>query len=528
MKLLSGKSIALAALAGLQAVHAHTLFTNFYVDGENQGNGVCVREPNDPSKANFPIEDLSSNDMACGFNGETPVSRVCPINGSATLSFEFRQYPDGSKPGSIDPSHKGPCAVYMKKVESAIHDPGYGDGWFKIWDDGYDESSNQWCTEKLIANNGHLTVQVPSDLAGGYYLVRPELLALHAADKGDPQFYIGCAQVFLQSSATGTRSDTVSIPGYVHAGDRSVSFNIWQQPMDLPYPIPGPNVSRPDSGSPTTAVTTQTEGLKPEGCVLENANWCGMEIAPYSDMQGCWNASQACWDQNSACYKAAPPSGYANCEVWQNKCKNIQNQCSANNYNGPPDAGKDLTPQPASASLPPPANAGYPDVGGSSSAAAAPSSSSSPATSSSSFSSAVATSSATPTSESSSSSPASSSSSSSSANVQAQQTTQATAAGSSSASTGVPPIATDTVYTSSNGPSSTVYVTDSPTSTPSANAGYGNGDVVTETETVNETTIVTQTDYVTATATATPGASNNKRNVHQAVHVPVGPVHRHW
>ena len=125
--------------------------------------------------------------------------RVCSVNQSSTLTFTFRTWADGSQPGSIDPSHKGPCAVFMKSVSSPLNSTAVGDGWFKIFDSTYDPTTNQWCTETLITNNGLLSVTVPSDLTGGYYIVRSELLALHQADKmpPNPQFYVGCAQIFL-------------------------------------------------------------------------------------------------------------------------------------------------------------------------------------------------------------------------------------------------------------------------------------------------------------------------------------------
>ncbi len=59
------------------------------------------------------------------------------------MTFLWREWADGSQPGSIDISHKGPCAVYMKAVQSAISDPGNGAGWFKIWDSGYDSTTSQ-------------------------------------------------------------------------------------------------------------------------------------------------------------------------------------------------------------------------------------------------------------------------------------------------------------------------------------------------------------------------------------------------
>jgi len=134
------------------------------------------------------------------------------------------------------------------------------------------------CTENLIQNNGLLSVDIPNDIAGGYYLVRPELLALHQADKSppNPQFYIACAQIFLQSTGTAVPNNTVNIPGYVRAGDASVDFNIYTP--QWPYPMPGP---APYKASPSmtgyakvvdSSPEVQKEGLMPDGCVLSNAN----------------------------------------------------------------------------------------------------------------------------------------------------------------------------------------------------------------------------------------------------------------
>ena len=235
-----------------------------------------------------------------GVNGQTAVSRVCEANKSSTLVFEFRENPDdtnGIQPGAIASSHKGPCQIYAKKVDSALtNNTAAGDGWFKLWEEYYDESVNKWCTEKLIDNNGLLPVTLPEDLAGGYYLLRPELLALHNANQGDPQFFLGCAQLFLKSDSTGYPSDTVSIPGYVDMSNPAMTFNIYETPMALPYPGYGPAVY---NGSSTTGsksnkaqskiAVKQTLGLKPAGCILQNANWCGYEVPSYTNETGCWN-----------------------------------------------------------------------------------------------------------------------------------------------------------------------------------------------------------------------------------------------
>ena len=306
----------LLAAGSAQLSFAHTTFTNFYVDGVNQGDGVAVRMNNDPGKATFPIKSITSPDMACGrspkdyplrscvclaygtneivgVNGEKGVARVAPVKAGATITFEWRDHPDASAPGAIDISHKGPCAVYMKKVENAVaNDNAAGDGWFKIMELGYNENTKKWCTEQLDPNNGHLAAKIPQGLAPGYYLVRPELLALHQADKNppDPQFYVGCGQIFLSSDGSSKPKDSVAIPGYVDLKTPAMTYNVWKVPLQLPFPDFGPPVY--DSSKPKLRLQKramdQKVGLTPENCTISNANWCAFMPPSYSDQKGCW------------------------------------------------------------------------------------------------------------------------------------------------------------------------------------------------------------------------------------------------
>lgn len=316
--------------------NAHTAFTNFFVDGVDQGDGTAVRMSNNIPEATYPLPKITTGDMACGtyfsnivmagtsfkdqapfrthalskdssrvtyedgadhlstgVNGETGVSRIASVNAGSTLTFEWRVWPDASHPGSIDISHKGPCAVYMKNVvDSSASNNAAGDGWFKIMEDGYNSVAGKWCTETLIANDGQLSATVPKDLPAGYYLVRPELLALHQADKTppDPQFYVGCAQIFLNSNGSATPPNTVAIPGYVNMNTPAMTYNIWTVPMKLPFPDFGPPVytSNYTKRSLEARTMSQTIGLKPDGCVMENANWCGFMPPSYTDANSCY------------------------------------------------------------------------------------------------------------------------------------------------------------------------------------------------------------------------------------------------
>ncbi|TQW00743.1 hypothetical protein V2A60_001793 [Cordyceps javanica] len=334
------------------AATAHTLFTTLYIDGKNQGDGTCVRMPKNGATGTAPIYPITGDAMACGYGGQDPVPFVCPATSGAKLTFEFRLWPDAEQPGALDPGHKGPCAVYLKRVDDMFSDPAAGDGWFKIWHDGYDAASGEWCSDRLIAHDGLLSVHLPAGLAPGYYLVRPEILALHFAYKGDPQFYLGCAQIFVQGGAGGggptvaattaevPASKMVSIPGYVDADTAGLKFDIYKDKMPA-YPMPGPDVWTPTlSASSWSAKSLKqaklSRGAVPQSCLVKNANWCAKEVPRYADMEGCWAAVKDCYAQSKRCWDSAPASGSANCYTWSDYCSAMNDACEREEFDGPP------------------------------------------------------------------------------------------------------------------------------------------------------------------------------------------------
>ena len=46
--------------------NAHTAFTNFFVDGVDQGDGTAVRMSNNIPEATYPLPNITTGDMACG------------------------------------------------------------------------------------------------------------------------------------------------------------------------------------------------------------------------------------------------------------------------------------------------------------------------------------------------------------------------------------------------------------------------------------------------------------------------------
>ena len=78
--------------------------------------------------------------------------------------------------------------------------------WFKIAEAGYlspDGNGGTWATNKLLDNNYTWPVKVPSTIAAGNYVLRHEILALHAAGQADgAQNYPQC--INLQVTGGGT------------------------------------------------------------------------------------------------------------------------------------------------------------------------------------------------------------------------------------------------------------------------------------------------------------------------------------
>jgi hypothetical protein len=337
-----------AALGTLSS--AHTVLTDIYINNVPQGDATCIRMPRNPSTASGPIASPYSNpDMACGRDGGKAVHFTCPATPGSKLTFEFRGYPDYAQPTVLDDSHKGPISFYVKPV-SDFDDSAAGDGWFKIWEQGYDTTTGTYATEKLIANKGFLSINLP-DLPRGKYLIRSEIITLQNVTDGfvDPQFYSGCAQLYIQSDKTGSLSipseSKATIPGHVSREDPGLVFNIYD--LHRPeYIIPGPKVFFPSSGTPSkvkaVSPLSEDQGGIPDECLIVSGNWCGVEVPSYTTLDGCWASHKNCWDQADACHDTAPATGHLACEAWAEKCHALNDACHAEQLPGPPNKGQKL------------------------------------------------------------------------------------------------------------------------------------------------------------------------------------------
>lgn len=59
-------SASLLALGLFDVASAHVFLHNIYFNDVTPGDATCLRLVKDGNRRNFPVEDLSSDDMICG------------------------------------------------------------------------------------------------------------------------------------------------------------------------------------------------------------------------------------------------------------------------------------------------------------------------------------------------------------------------------------------------------------------------------------------------------------------------------
>ncbi|KAF9270473.1 glycoside hydrolase [Marasmius fiardii PR-910] len=188
---------------------------------------------------NGPVEDLNLIDVQC--NGYTaggfqtaPAPIVAPVTAGSQVALNWTLWPD---------SHKGPIITYMARAPSDITkwSPGNSAVWFKVAESGKDSSGVWATTDKLNANNGIYMFTIPKNLKAGQYVIRHEILALHAAYQyPGVQVYPSCIQVEVKGSGNALPTSFVSFPGAYTGTTPGIVFDIYQN--QGPYTIPGPAV----------------------------------------------------------------------------------------------------------------------------------------------------------------------------------------------------------------------------------------------------------------------------------------------
>ncbi|PFH48782.1 lytic polysaccharide monooxygenase [Amanita thiersii Skay4041] len=188
---------------------------------------------------NGPVEDIKLIDLQCnGWTAGGYTTAPAPLYGTVAAGSQVRlnwtTWPD---------SHKGPMITYMARAPSDITswNPGTSAVWFKVAESGKTSDGKWAATDLLTAANSIYTFTIPPRLKAGQYIIRHEIIALHAAYQyPGAQFYPSCIQVQVSGSGTAFPTSFVAFPGAYTPTTPGIAYDVYTNTSA--YPIPGPPV----------------------------------------------------------------------------------------------------------------------------------------------------------------------------------------------------------------------------------------------------------------------------------------------
>ncbi|KAK3343080.1 glycosyl hydrolase family 61-domain-containing protein [Neurospora tetraspora] len=270
MPTFTSKSL-LTVLAGAASVAAHGHVSNIVINGDlYQGYDssfnymanppvVAAWKANNQDNGFVAPDAFSSPDIIC-HKDATNAKGHAVVKAGDKISIQWETWPE---------SHHGPVIDYLANCGTAGCETVDKTAleFFKIDEVGLIDGSaapGKWGSDQLIANNNSWLVEIPANIAPGFYVLRHEIIALHSA--GQPNGAQNYPQCFnLQVTGSGTEKPAgVKGTALYTPNDKGISFNIYQ-PMTS-YPIPGPAlikdaVSVAQAHSAVTATATALTGL---------------------------------------------------------------------------------------------------------------------------------------------------------------------------------------------------------------------------------------------------------------------------
>ncbi|KAM0713507.1 hypothetical protein Q7P37_010469 [Cladosporium fusiforme] len=241
-------AVILAALAAMPAVSAHGHVESITVDGETFEGTTPEWKYNDKetpgwyaaNQDNGFVEPASFGDADIICHKEaTPGKSSVSVAAGSSLEIKWDTWPE---------SHHGPVIDYLAKCSGDCTDAEKESlSFFKLDEAGVlDASSNEWASDKLIANDNSWTVDIPSSLAAGNYVLRHEIIALHAAgQENGAQNYPQCINIEVTGSGSTDPCDDgaecVAGTELYTASDAGITFDIYGGDISG-YEIPGPSV----------------------------------------------------------------------------------------------------------------------------------------------------------------------------------------------------------------------------------------------------------------------------------------------
>ncbi|CAA9960753.1 Glycoside hydrolase family 61 protein [Pyrenophora teres f. maculata] len=173
--------------------------------------------------------------IICHKQGKSNGASV-PVKPGDTATFVWDTWPG---------THVGPVQEYMADCGASCDtvDPA-SLKWTKISSAAWKSGSNPgvWATDDLIKNKFSWDVKIPN-VAPGNYVIRHEIIALHAAGQANgAQAYPQCINFKVSGSGTTKLSGGVPATSFYKATDPGIIFSLYS-PFTS-YPVPGPALTK--------------------------------------------------------------------------------------------------------------------------------------------------------------------------------------------------------------------------------------------------------------------------------------------
>lgn len=175
---------------------------------------------------------FGTSDVIC-HKSATNAQMAAPVKAGGKVELQWTPWPVTHHGPVIDylANCNGPCETVDKTKLL----------WFKVDAVGLinDVATNgYWGTDVLIANNNSWTVEIPPTIKTGNYVLRHEIIALHAAGSVDgAQNYMQCVNLAVTGTGTAAPVGELATKFYTE-NDPGILINIYA-PIAT-YTIPGP------------------------------------------------------------------------------------------------------------------------------------------------------------------------------------------------------------------------------------------------------------------------------------------------
>ncbi|KAI8939142.1 hypothetical protein NX059_004976 [Plenodomus lindquistii] len=227
-----------SALAFATAVAGHGYVNNATIGGKDYTLYQPYQDPYMSPKperisreiqGNGPVESVTISDIQCGgyaaggINGSKPAALHAEAAAGSEVSLYWTLWPE---------SHMGPTITYMAKCpDTGCNNwmPESAAVWFKVQEEGRVGSSDVWASDALQKAGAAVKYTIPKCISSGYYLVRHEILALHAAySYPGAQFYPGCHQLKVTGGGSTKPAGLVAFPGAYKPTDAGITYDAYK------------------------------------------------------------------------------------------------------------------------------------------------------------------------------------------------------------------------------------------------------------------------------------------------------------